>query len=142
MKLNHFDVETGAEGPQYDPYGYTEYTFTNLKGQTAKLHEGLGCYFVDPEGETHHEVSEDVKWVDAYGEDIPPYSPTEEFEKFVGLPIKIIEKVIERIEHPSRCQHCGSKQLEWISGYPGEELLMCSKCNHVSGSTFNKSAIE
>ena len=128
--LNHFEHTSGSEGPDHDPYGYDEYTFTNLKGESVTLHRGLKCSFTDTKGTTNVYFGEEYNTL-----------PVKKFEEFVGLSIRVVEKLIERTEHPSRCPKCKSKQFEDIEGYPGETFTRCAKCGEMLEYNFNVGAI-
>lgn len=129
--LNHFEQTEGTTGPAHDPYGYSELTFTNLNDESAILHDGglLGMYFEGPDHVKHEAFKEGDR------------SAIDLFETFVGLDIKTIEKVVERIEHPSRCTKCRSKQFEDIEGFPGETFTRCAKCGEMLEYNFNEASV-
>lgn len=66
------------------------------------------------------------------------------FERYVGVSI---EKFIDTLDAQnqkdiSKCPKCKSKDLKWQSGFPGEELLICNKCNEIVASEMHWSEIE
>lgn len=56
----------------------------------------------------------------------------------------IMEEVdieIEEPDIPNICPDCNNDELEWHDGYPGESLLICTKCHKVVYCDFDISAI-
>lgn len=117
-------IETGAEGPRHDPYGFTEITLER-GDNTTTIHMGLG------------------EWVRHNDELVIPNEPHD--PNYVGAFLKItgfhpgdLESWLREVQ--SRCK-CGSKQSYSMSGYPGETFEVCSKCGDVIASSFNELAI-
>jgi hypothetical protein len=126
---------TGSEGPQHDPYSFTEWTVdTNLS--TVTLHSGL-AQWVEVNGDRWSHSSFN-SWGEHYEEGIKMLEET--FELETGIPVSKLEKYYDRIHHPKHC--CAKPQLEWKRGYPGEHLLICSNCGELLDSEFYLSEVE
>jgi hypothetical protein len=55
--------------------------------------------------------------------------------------IEALEIEIETPEYPDKCQECGSEDLIWRRGFPGEELLVCNDCNSTAYADFDISMV-
>lgn len=124
----------GSEGPGWDPYSYSEWTFTSTDGLvTAVFHGGLAVWCkVTYDSPTFHKVqlrTEDER------------EAPRMWEAWTGLSIDKTEKVMHRIDHPRRCPKCGGLGRREADGYPGETFLLCTNCDQVVGSFFDESAI-
>lgn len=124
-KLNvHF--RTGSEGPRHDPYSYEEWTIETPEN-TVQIHQGLG------------------DWIKCNGREYPETARGSrgDLDNFltekVGFTLEQIRRIHRNLK--SRCPKGGQHEEEWISGYPGEDLLFCHKCEKFVDSTFNESAI-
>ena len=53
-----------------------------------------------------------------------------DFEKATGIQAKHFSKYLDKIKY-SRFKDCCKKKAVWMSGHPGEYLLVCSLCNQV-----------
>jgi hypothetical protein len=119
--------KSGSEGPSYDPWAYDEITFTNAAKQAFTIRVGLGHRV--REGQGAYKVLDQAKaerwWLQK-----------------TGLTMPQTARLLERLEHPSRCHKCGSKRLHSDGGYPGETLLICSMCSSICASYLNMRAIE
>lgn len=121
--------KSGDEGPSYDPYSYTEYSFTSKRflrnGVTITLHLGLkDTLKVDGE-----EVARTYKEVSS------------KFKKVVGAKL---DEFLEVVDAPPqlKCPKCKGTKFEHRSSFPGEELTICVKCKEIVDSYVNWSAIE
>lgn len=137
----------GTEGPRHDPYSYDEYTFSfkrpNGKEVPVKLHLGLAEYLkVDDVDVTRKylRLTKGRNWID----DNQLYKSIQKyFNKHFHISLIDFFNHIEgeaygkSIEH---CQKCGSDELDWKSGYPGESFLVCSKCGNIVESEFDPNA--
>lgn len=122
----HIRIETGSEGPVWDPYAYTEYTveFTGDRyGQKCvKLHMGLGEWLEI--GNHRHKGDENL--IDVFA-DLTGFKPYQ------------LEKWMNKAR--SRCRKCGGRQGVWHAGYPGESFLICVKCGEHMDYIFHESEI-
>lgn len=112
-------IKSGTEGPRQDPYSYTEY---HVRG--VVLHLGL------------------AEWIRVQGHDRLPehgVTPLECFERLTGFTPDLLEKAYRK--SISRCRKCGCKRLESQSGFPGEELIVCSRCGEIITTEFHESEI-
>lgn len=121
--------KTGVEGPQHDPYGYREMSITTNE-DTFIYHEGL-ANFIKHNGivyarEGDFTISELYKL----------------FEQLTGITPSKLGKLVDKINHPTKCPRCHSRKIEWVDGYPGETIQFCLQCNEPTGGyIFNESAI-
>lgn len=128
-------VMRGVEGPREDPWGYTRVTvrISGVKStKIADLKMGLGCdgrfTVINDNGETSYNVTHDEEKARSL------------FLKLVGLTFDQAIKVRSKYDNRPKCA-CGPRYLEWVRGYPAEELLVCRKCGSVSGVSFNESEV-
>lgn len=126
-------VKTGSEGPRHDPYAYREVTVKTPRGKTV-LHEGLGTW-LSHNGHTFKRRPKGMTY-----EQWEAWLRTDKFVKLTGHTIQQLERIHRRLE--GRCRKCGGRDFTWESGYPGEELQVCTACDRINGSTFDRSAIE
>lgn len=121
------DLKCGTEGPQHDPYSYTETTYS--RGMvTAMLHDGLGVYSTVTIGNSAPQRYE--------GRLIARYA----FKDAIGYTPEQLYKFVRRAQ--SRCSACGCSRLHSERGYPGETFKICDNCGTIVGSSFNRSAVE
>jgi hypothetical protein len=120
-KLGTVCITTGSEGPEHDPYSFTEYSF-KYRGMDFMLHLGLGETLKIDETEVRGYDKIKLVWNGIMQEDV---------DKFFSR--MVVEFTV--------CPACGADALEWQEGFPGESLLMCQKCHGVCDSSFNESAI-
>jgi len=129
--MANIKIKHGSEGPKWDPYGFTEIEFTKTDGTVVTYHGGL------------------AEWCKVEYKDGKKYliDNLEEssilFKLETGLTPDEAEEWYYKMEasKEKQCQECGSRKLEWKSGYPGEELLICSKCGEVANCHFDESAV-
>lgn len=116
------DIRSGTEGPAYDPYHWDEIT-VKTKGREVCFHLGLAVWMT-------------IDGLDVLNdeEDLFPI-----FKELTGMSVTQAFKYFYR--YRSRCQKCGSRSFEWRNGYPGEQMKMCTECDHIVDYTFNESAI-
>lgn len=134
--------KTGQEGPSYDPYGFTEYYFSN-DYDLFVVHKGLGSW-ISING-VHIESSDfslensiiGLSWTQEV--DFKEMLLEVVFEDYTGLEFKKLEKYYNRIHRPIRC--CASRKLDWTNGYPGEHFLQCINCGHVHDVVFRISEV-
>ena len=125
------DITRGTEGPDYDPYSYSEFSmrskYVDGKQMNIKVHRGLAEWYSinDTRYANHHPDDE------------------QNFILLTGMTIATVLQAINRAKdrRSTKCSQCNSKRLEWRSGYPGESLLICTKCNHCCGTDFDMSAV-
>lgn len=118
-------LKNGTEGPRFDPYSCKEMTVVQ-NGDRITFHTGLRD-FLSVNNETIISRNYD--------------KCAEKFKELTGLDERMFLRAYDRINTVTRCPECGSKSFEWVQGYPGEELLICTKCREVVGSNFNESQI-
>lgn len=127
--ITKMDVRRGTEGPRHDPYGYEELVVShkremNQKEQEIVLHSGL------------------AEWIEVDGVKHVLYDGACEtiFEDLVGIDPVLLMRIVENRQY--RCKRCNTdKYMEWVSGYPGESLLICRKCGQIAHSEVNMEAI-
>jgi len=117
-------VETGSEGPHWDPYSYTEYHVRTPGGKTV-LHEGLGDWM----------SFDDVKFEGCFHADLRRL-----FTGMVGFSVEQLERIARKLN--SKCRKCGCVEFDEESGYPGETFEICHECGHIQSSRFSRSAVE
>ena len=117
-------LKHGSEGPRHDPYAYTEYT-VRVNGEVHTLHLGLAEWYAKNEKRNTH---------------YDPYA-IQKFEAAIGFTLVTFNKAIDRFRYPDKCRKCNSRDINWRSGFPGEELLVCEGCGAILASDFNESAI-
>jgi len=122
--MSSVDIRTGTEGPRHDPYGYEELTVTSERCGTVTLHEGLGCW-LRVNGACANEGDHD--------------RCVALFEHVCGITAKAARRAYERLRN--RCQNCGCTDQRALSGYPGETLYLCVRCDAVVHVDFNEAAI-
>jgi hypothetical protein len=123
---------TGSEGPAHDPYAYEELHAFDARGNKVVLHQGLGTWF-------------EVNGTKLGREGFASYDSYEKecrtmFETCCGYTIDQIERMHRKLHE--RCLKCGHKEFHCEYGFPGETLLVCANCGHISSSYFSRSAIE
>jgi hypothetical protein len=124
------EIRSGSEGPAHDPYGYTETTVTRADGRWATIHSGLGDWMLYFDGRQERRFDDDYAIL------------RNKFEACVGITPEGAEKAMRKVQDVRVRNHaCGPNNFEWVSGYPGEELLACGKCGHIIDSSFNVSAV-
>ena len=113
------NVKHGVEGPEHDPYAFTEHTmyqeFTNGTKVEICLHLGLVSYL--DVNETRVDVDDSM-----------------DFKYF----IRCVEQA--KFRRRTRCP-CGSRHITWRQGYPGEDLYLCDDCGALVDSEFGLSAV-
>lgn len=123
--------ETGSEGPRHDPYAYTEITVHRADGREVTLHSGLAEWMTYSDGRVERRFDDPIPVL------------CNKFEAIVGITPEVAEKAWrEQRERPIRFHNCKPPSMQWVSGYPGEEFLMCDHCKAILDSTFDRSAIE
>jgi len=131
----HLSRDTGSEGPKHDPYSYTRITFER-GSRIITMHNGLGQFIIlngvriDPPDYVRMCKKCTNRWLEHM------------WQKYTDLTVAQTERALHKIEDPPRCTKCGSKSLHWVSGYPGETLKVCYKCDAIVASHLNMSAIE
>ena len=116
------EMKNGTEGPRHDPYSFTEFTFEGK--QVVMLHLGL------------------AEWIQVDGKKLDVPDPVEMFKIFTTFSVHQFERAYRRLHGPKeRCPHCGGKAFDWSSGFPGEALQICLKCDSVVYCDFNESAV-
>jgi hypothetical protein len=126
------ELRSGSEGPRHDPYAYEEVTVYRADGRVATIHLGLASWM----------RSIDYNGVERKFDETPEILHSK-FEATVGITPTSAIKALHRAKHNKIKRHsCGQQHLNWVSGYPGEEMLCCGKCGHILDSTFDRSAIE
>lgn len=121
--MSSIDIKSGSEGPRHDPYSYSEITVTRESGSTVCIHFGL------------------IEWIEVNGirSDCDYETAAEIFEDLAGISVEVAQKVYER--RASTCGKCGSTDLREQSGYPGETLSFCERCDAMVHYHFNEAAI-
>jgi len=143
MKLlteRRLSTNRGSEGPRHDPYGYEEYTvctkFENGEEKCITMHSGLGMWLkIDGEKIDHGTIN---MWGEHYNEGERFLS--EMFENLTGIPLCKFHKYMDEILNHKIC--CPKRELEWVRGFPGEHLLICTNCHAIADSQFVRSEIE
>jgi hypothetical protein len=131
MNGSTIDIRTGSEGPRHDPYHYEEITVTRPDGRKVVLHQGLAEWMTYFDGRVLREFQDRSHILQS------------KFEIVAGVSVNVAAKAFhEKTNRPIKYHACGQKHLQWVSGFPGEQLLHCTKCGDIVGSTFNRSAIE
>ncbi|HNW32673.1 MAG TPA: hypothetical protein PKL44_00275 [Candidatus Dojkabacteria bacterium] len=125
INIGTVSITTGTEGPKHDPYGYTEYSFTH-KGEDIVIHLGLREEMIIGSSKT-------------YGYDNITIAFADRFNHTITLS-EFLSEVDETMHTPPSCE-CGCQEGEWVSGFPGEHLYICSKCKNVLDSEFHESEI-
>lgn len=116
----YVSLTTGTEGPKYDPYHYDEFTVV-YQGVEARIRCGLGTIVqiagIRIEGTEQYKQDLLDKWLTT----------------MTGLSLTQWQKWLDRATERRRCKcrKCNSRNLEWMGGYPGEEMLICQDCNAV-----------
>ncbi len=131
--MSSITIKTGREGPREDPYHYVEITVhrrsTDFTG-TVTCHQGLAEWVRVHEPGKQQQVFEDT-------------DQGEWFELYAGVSVKTAERAFREMKaRKIRYHPCGERYLDWVNGYPGEELLHCGKCGTVLDATFDLSAVE
>jgi hypothetical protein len=135
--MTHVSHRSGSEGPRHDPYHYDEYTLNRPNGDTIVIHSGLANWC---------KLKRDNKIV--LEAECTHALPEKLFETYAGVSFRKFEKAFNSIpERKLRTHFCfglnrSYKDFKCVSGYPGETLLVCSHCNDVIDSSFDRSAIE
>jgi DNA-directed RNA polymerase subunit RPC12/RpoP len=121
--MSSIDIKSGSEGPRHDPYSYLEITVTRESGATVCMHAGL------------------IVWIEVNGirSDCSYETAAGIFEDIAGISLEVAEKVHER--RATQCSECGSRDLREQSGYPGETLYFCERCDAMVHYHFNEAAI-
>lgn len=88
-------IRTGSEGPSWDPYSFTQITFTCTDGLEVVHHSGLGEWCM-VDGMTV-----------GRGEEAAPA-----FLSYAGLTPYQAQKAYHRIHQ--RCSLCGHKRGRWV----------------------------
>lgn len=106
------DIRRGSEGPRHDPYSYEE-LILHRGDDEFKLHIGLTVWFKI----NGREVKIDYD------------NPDEAWESYTEISICDFERAYYRVHGPkNKCPYCGSRNLEWFSGYVGEDMESCGDC--------------
>ncbi len=121
--MSSIDIKSGSEGPHHDPYSYLEITVIRESGATVCMHAGL------------------IVWIEVNGirSDCSYETAAEIFEDLAGISPQTAEKVYER--RASTCSKCGGRDLREQSGFPGETLSFCERCDAMVHDHFNEAAI-
>ena len=121
-------IRHGCEGPQYDPYSYTEYV-VNDGGDKVILHLGLVEYI---------KINKKIAFqVDS---NITSKCLIQMFEGVMGISLEEMEN--EEHEKYVKCKKCGSTNIKDYDGMPGETLYICEKCHNICACDLDRSAIE
>lgn len=137
-------VRYGSEGPVHDPYGYQEIEVTR-HGHRIVGHFGLACW-VEYDGE---KIKEDEEGDKMHGLHDYPQLYTDYdtkafrlFEKMTGFHPALWVRWERKLEERKRSKcKCGSRKFEFQSGYPGEHLQICAKCDQIVYCEFHESEI-
>lgn len=121
--MSSIDITSGSEGPQHDPYSYSEITVERPSGATVKIHFGL------------------IEWIEVNGirSDCDYKTAAEIFEDLAGISVETAQKVYER--RATTCGKCGGRDLRPQAGYPGETFYFCERCDFMVRCDFNEAAI-
>lgn len=123
-----FTINRGSEGPQHDPYSFTETDFDSNSGDKINIRTGgLGYTRLkvnDREWEASEKFDEETLRL--------------RFRALTGALPEDVERFIAR--KSSRCP-CGCRKTETQAGYPGETFEVCAKCGEIVGSYFDEAAI-
>jgi len=124
----HATITTGREGPHFDPYGYTEFCITTDKDKIL-LHEGLGIFAIvnGEKIEARNEDYENSYWLDSI------------LKEHTGYTTHQILRFSRKMK--SKCPEGGTHETISVSGYPGETLYKCVKCNKIVDGSFDISAV-
>jgi hypothetical protein len=125
-------VKTGSEGPRHDPYAFKEITVVQPDGTTV-LHEGLGVWLRSSGRKVKPPAS--MKY-----EDQERWCRSTAFVTLTGYTIEQLERMNRKLK--SRCRKCGSREVEYQNGFPGEHFECCAKCGNVLSTHFNISEVE
>ncbi len=128
MVKRHMSQEHGTEGPDYDPYSYTQYKMY-VDDKVFTLHIGLDVWAAAQEsGLLMYKMSFLNHPMDPRGPRNTETDIIAQWEKDVGLTIEQFSKAYERVHGRPKggCPTCGGP-LESGSGYVGEEVIYCPK---------------
>ena len=128
--------KTGSEGPHHDPYAYEEWTIKSddprLTDPDLKLtiHYGLGEWFqLSSVGYTGFKFLKNHLLEEQWGLSLNRY-----IETVSGYTFEQIKRIYRKVNRPF-CRECmvypKSNQISYEQGYPGEELLIHSKCGNI-----------
>ena len=130
--MSNIKIKTGSEGPSYDPYHYVEVTVNRVSRHftgTITSHEGFVDWVHVDEPGKKRQVFTDIdqeQW----------------FEVYAGITLKAARTACAELnQRKIRFHPCGQRDLNWVDGFPGEELLVCDKCKTVLHATFNLEAV-
>lgn len=126
-KFNIITYKSGAEGPKHDPYHYEELSIYGRNGITT-VHLGL-AYWVSSNG---------VRITD--GEHNIQLNTV--FRQLTGIEIDVAMRLYRTLPYRKHSKKCGGRTFNNVSGYPGETLYICGKCQEIVDSHFNRSAVE
>lgn len=110
---------SGTEGPHHDPYHYDEYTI-NRDGRELVIHLGLLTF-----GKMNGKV---------FSRNYP--TVINAVERFAGCTFSSLLRAMNKLEHPKKCKHCGSRKFKYWSGY-AEDFTACAKCDEILAVDFD-----
>ena len=128
--------KVGSEGPSHDPYSYSETTIW-FRGRKIEFHDGLAMW-LKVDGEKYKPAVDRNQDFGEYEKQLYK-AYKDKIEEVLGFSLTQLERWNRKLK--SKCRKCGSKNFKWVSGFPGESLLICSDCNDAIDYNFNESAI-
>lgn len=102
-------IKRGSIGPRHDPYGWETVAVTRHEETTTFYSDGLGRTKLNGEEDPHAELH---------------------FAERTGMTVE--QAIAYRMEYESRCPMCGGKRFTEVSGYPGETLHVCVRCDKIA----------
>ena len=105
-------VETGSEGPRYDPYAFKETTI-KANGKKVVLHEGLGDW-LKIDGQEVEPPKFIGKFSITYREQAASAWRRAAVEDVAGYSLEQIERIARKLS--SRCKKCGGKEFHTLPG--------------------------
>ena len=127
---SNIELRSGREGPRHDPYHYDELTLRRSDGRWATVHIGLAEWMEYFDGRVKRRFEDSATVLNF------------KFEAVMGVSTRTVYRALHEIgARRIRNHKCGQRHLDWVSGYPGEELLYCNECGTVLDSSFNLSAV-
>jgi hypothetical protein len=123
-------VKTGREGPRFDPYSYTEYKAT-MPSTSFEIHRGLAFWVRTNGGPkiniTGRNYDDDERFVDNV------------FRYATGYTLRQLIRFHDSAK--ARCIEGGRHNTISMGGYCGETFDVCTKCNRVVDSFFDRESI-
>ena len=120
-------INTGDEGPKHDLYLFVEMLVETTDGCKIKTHCGLVNWMEIGDERSHYYNDEDLKLM------------AKRFEQHVGMSYAQAWRAYDKFH--SRCHKCGGTSFDCVDGFPGETLVICTKCKSVCDCHFDESAI-